>query len=135
MAILNQLKEKISAFIVWICNQFRHGTEIVKLSGEKNSVEGEIRRRYEELGRTIYESKGENMSACREICDRIDELSDRLEALNARDVQIRSRSRCPACGAVMSKKAKFCSACGAAMPEVAAKEAEPVQEKAENTEE
>ena len=135
MAFLNEVKEKISAFVFRACGLLRKGWDIVKNSGEKHSVEGEIRRKYEELGRTIYESKGENMSACREICDRIDELSDRLEALARKDVVLRSRSRCPQCGAAMSRKAKFCSACGAAMPEAPAKEAEPVQEKAENTEE
>ena len=123
MAFFNELKEKISAFVFRICDVFRKGWDIVKNSGEKHSVEGEIRRRYEELGRTIYQSKGEDMSACREICDRIDELSDRLEALTQKDVALRSRIRCPQCGAVMGKKAKFCSACGAAMAENSAKEA------------
>ena len=129
MAFFDQLKEKISAFILRVCNLFRKGWDIVKNSGEKHSVEGEIRRKYEELGRTIYESKGEDMAACREICDKIDELTDRLELLTRKDVVLRSRNRCPACGAVMAKKAKFCSACGAAMPE------EPLPEKTETTEE
>ena len=130
MAVFNELKEKISAFVLNVCNLFRKGWSIIKNSGEKHSVEGEIRRKYEELGRTIYESKGENMSACREICDRIDELSDRLEALTQMDVVLRSRSRCLQCGAAMSKKAKFCSACGAAMPQAAS--AEPTTEQPED---
>ena len=123
MAIFEQLKEKISAFVLNLCDLFRKGWDIIKNSGEKHRVDGEIRRRYEELGRTIYESKGENMSACREICDKIDELTDRLEELTQKDVILRSRSRCPRCGAAMSKKAKFCSACGAAMPREDVKEA------------
>ena len=117
MAIFEQLKEKISAFVLNLCDLFRKGWSIIKNSGEKHRVEGEIRRRYEELGRTIYESKGEDMSACREICDKIDELAERLETLTRKDVVLRSRVRCPRCGAVMAKNAKFCSACGEAMPE------------------
>lgn len=127
MAFLNEVKEKISAFVFHACGLFRKGWDIVKNSGEKHSVEGEIRRRYEELGRTIYESKGENMSACREICDRIDELSDRLEEITQKDVVLRSRIRCPQCGAAMNKKAKFCSDCGAAMPQESAKDASAEQ--------
>lgn len=128
MAFLNELKEKILVLILRICAWFRKGWDIVKTSGEKHSVEGEIRRRYEELGRTIYESKGENMSACREICDKIDELTDRLETIKQKDTVLYSRRRCPRCGEAVSKKAKFCSACGASMPEEAAQEQGPSTE-------
>lgn len=120
MAFFDHLKEKFTAFVSWIAGKFRHGAEIVKISGEKQRLAGEIRRYYEELGRTIYKSKGQDTDACREICEKIDECSERLEAIAERDVLIRSRNRCPRCGEAMPKKAKFCSACGAAMPEEAA---------------
>ena len=117
MAFFDQFKEKCSAAAIVVGNKARHGTEIVKNAGERRTLGSEIRSLYEELGRTIYESKGQDMDACRDICEKIDERRERLEALTARDVQIRSRNRCPRCGAVMNRKAKFCSACGAAMPE------------------
>lgn len=122
MELLNRLKEKTAAIILWIVEKFRHCTDIVKTSGEKNRITGEIRRHYENLGRTIYESKGEDMSACREICDKIDVLHDRMEELTARDAVLRRRVRCPRCGAVMNRKAKFCSECGGSMPEITTEE-------------
>lgn len=117
MAFFDQIKEKCSAAAIVIGSKARHGTEIVKNAGERRTLDNEIRRLYGELGRTIYESKGQDMDACRDICEKIDECRERLEALAARDVQIRIRNRCPQCGAAMNRKAKFCSACGAAMPE------------------
>jgi len=129
MAFFEQMKEKFFAVVGWICEKLRHGRDILKVSGEKNRITGEIRRQYESLGRTIYESKGEDMSACREICDRIDALNDRLEELTARDAVLRSKVRCPRCGTAMERTARFCSACGAAIPGIAAeKPAETTEE-------
>lgn len=128
MALFDQLKEKLFAGVDFAAGKLRHGREIVKISNEKRVISGEIRRRYEELGKTIYESKGEAMAECRAICDRIDELKDREESLTARDVVLRSRSRCPRCGEAMPRKAKFCSACGSAMPEAPVNEANPTEE-------
>ena len=121
MELWNRLKEKFSAFVYEGCKNLRQCVDSLKLSGEKSRVDGEIRRRYEELGRTIYESKGENMTACREICDRIDELNDRREELLRRDILLPGRVRCRQCGTIMGKKAKFCVHCGAAMPEISDK--------------
>ena len=115
MAFFDQFKETFSSAALAAGKKVRSSTEVVKVSGEIRVVKGEIRRFYEELGRTIYESKGQDMDTCREICEKIDARMEKLDALTRRDQQI--RRHCPACNAVMNKKAKFCSACGAAMPE------------------
>lgn len=131
MAIFEQMKEKVSIAALSIGNKARHGAEIARIAGEKRVIAGEIRRHYEELGRTIYESQGRDMDTCREICEKIDQKKARLEALTARNVILCNQNRCPECGAVMNRRAKFCSACGAAMPESVEKKDEPVQEKPE----
>ena len=115
MAFFDQFKERFASFTQTAGKKVRRSTEVVKVSGEIRVIRGEIRRFYEDLGRTIYESKGQDMDACREICEKIDARVEKLDVLTRRDQQI--RRHCPSCDAVMNKKAKFCSACGAAMPE------------------
>lgn len=117
MSFLEELKEKISVIANRLLDALRHGRELVHVSAEKNRVGAEIRSRYEDLGRTIYESRGEDMSACREICDQIDALKEKEAELTAKDALLRHRCRCPRCGTPMNRKAKFCSACGAPMCE------------------
>lgn len=117
MAFFDLIMEKIAAAWLFVSGKLRLGVEIVKNSVERRRIDGEIRRDYAALGRAVYDSKGRDMDACREICDRLDARNEQLEALTRRSTQMLRRRRCPECNAVMGKKARFCSECGAAMPE------------------
>jgi len=51
------------------------------------------------------------------IVEKLDDYARRLTESKARSMQLRRQWCCPACGAVMGRRARFCSACGEAMPE------------------
>ena len=117
MAFLNEFKEIFNKAAQSVTSKTKDSVEISRLSGESRSIAGELATLYEQIGRCYVDSKGSDLEALEPLCARVEELRERLEELERQRMQLKNQNRCPACGAVMPKNARFCSSCGRRMPE------------------
>jgi len=92
--------------------------EVVDISKYKINaaeVNSEIKRRYEALGRIVYDAKT-NGYLCDEIVEKnvkeIDVLYQRLNEINSKIAKIKNRVCCKNCGAINDKSSVYCSKCG-----------------------
>ena len=89
--------------------------DISKLRLNAADLNNEISKRFEALGRVIYDSKKtENDSAdlVNECITAIDELYEQLDAVNDQISALRSRVLCKKCGAENPAEACSCNMCG-----------------------
>ena len=124
MAFFNDFKEIFTSAAQSVTSKTKDSVEITRLSSESRSVAGEIEDLYREIGRVYVDSQGTDGVTLAPLCAKVAELRDRLESLERQKLQLRNQNRCPSCGAVMGKGARFCSSCGRRMPE-SAPETEP----------
>ena len=125
MAFFNDFKELFSSAAQSVSSKTRDSVENARLAGESRSTANELANVYEQLGRLYVDSEGSDSAGLTALCARALGLREKLEQLEKQRMQLRSQNRCPACGAVSAKDARFCASCGRRMPE-AAPEAEPV---------
>ena len=119
MAFFNDFKEIFTSAAQSVTSKTKDSVEITRLSGESRGIANELATLYEQIGRCYVDSKGSDLEALEPLCARVEELRDRLEELERQRMQLKNQNRCPACGAVMAKNARFCSNCGRRMPEPA----------------
>ena len=89
--------------------------DITRLKVSAAEINKEISRRYEALGRIIYDSQksGTDISGITGECVKsIDALYARLDDVNGRMAKLQDRKYCPSCAAVVDKKSLYCSRCG-----------------------
>ena len=119
MAFFNDFKEMFTSAAQSVTNKTKDSVEISRLSSESRSVAGEIEDLYREIGRVYVDSKGTDGTTLAPLCAKVAELREKLESLERQKMLLRNQNRCPSCGAVMAKGARFCSNCGRRMPEPA----------------
>ena len=119
MAFFNDFKELFASAAQSVSNKTKDGVEIGRIASESRGVANELATIYEQIGRAYVDSEGRNLEEIAPLCARALELREKLEALERQKLQIRNQNRCPACGAVAAKEARFCSNCGRRMPEPA----------------
>lgn len=123
--------------------------DMSKLRINLSELNGEINRRYQELGQFIYEAKKAGTADEAELEEKIvgiDDLYAQFTAVSAQLAALQNKVTCPCCGKQMDIDATFCSHCGvklgrgaapsenpAEAPEAAAEEA-PAEKPEENTE-
>lgn len=109
--------------------------DMSKLRINMSELNGEITKRYQELGRFIYEAKKAGSADEAELADQIagiDDLYAQLSAVSAQYASMQKKVTCPACGKQMPTDSMFCSNCGAKLENAPA---EPeAEEAAEETE-
>ena len=89
--------------------------DVSRLRLTSAEISKEITRRYEALGRVVYDSAkaGTDISGLVTECVRsIDALYGRLDSVNSRVADLRDKKYCSSCGAVVDKESLFCSRCG-----------------------
>ena len=105
--------------------------ETSKLKMQILSVNGEISKAYEALGKLVYEAAKNNDSVGEEMeaaMDKIDELKDKLAELEGNVSVLKKEKTCGNCGASCALDAQFCSRCGAILEVVEKVDAEVVEE-------
>ncbi|WP_077533694.1 zinc ribbon domain-containing protein [Massiliimalia massiliensis] len=94
---------------------------ISKLKLETVKVNNEIKSLYEKLGRSVYQSRGKsgnsNEDTVHSLCEEIDELLSKLDALNKEIAELKNVTVCPGCGQNNPKENVYCSKCGARIKE------------------
>ena len=110
--------------------------DMSKLRINMSELNGEITKRYQELGRFIYEAKKAGSADEAELADQIagiDDLYAQLSAVSAQYASMQNKVTCPACGKKMPTDSMFCSHCGAKLENAPAEPEEDAEavEKAE----
>ncbi len=90
--------------------------DMSKLRISLSEINGEIGRRFTELGQFVYEAKktgvvddailAEKLAGIDDLYAQTAQISEQLDVLQ-------NRSTCPVCGKKVAQDAAFCSACGA----------------------
>lgn len=110
--------------------------DISKLRISAGELNSEISKRYESLGRMVYDAQKTDNDATdliKECVSAIDDLYEQLDAVNEQISAMRNRTICKGCGAENPQSANYCSKCGKKLEESAPEEPEvydavPVQD-------
>ena len=105
--------------------------DVSKLKLTSAEISKEITRRYEALGRLVYDSRKSDteISGLVDECVRsIDALYGRMDDVNSRVAKLRDKQYCATCGATVERGAIYCARCGCRVSPAAA---QPESEKAE----
>lgn len=107
--------------------------DISKLRVNATELNGEISKKYEALGRLVYDSVKANASPeglVEEYVESIDALYQKLDDVNDKINSLRKKSACPVCGTQNAEDALFCSHCGVKLKynETSAEEAGDAEE-------
>ncbi|MDF2632600.1 MAG: hypothetical protein K0Q85_1196 [Caproiciproducens sp.] len=89
--------------------------DVSKLRINAADLNNEISKRYESLGRTIYEEKktdNDSSDLVSECIATIDDLYEQLDAVNEQLVAMRAKLICRNCGQENPQNAAYCSKCG-----------------------
>ena len=110
--------------------------DMSKLRINISELNGEINKRYQELGQFIYEAKKAGTADEAELADKIagiDDLYAQFSVVSAQLAAMQNKITCPACGKQMPQDSMFCSHCGMKLekPQPAAPVKEPAAEPVE----
>ena len=89
--------------------------DISKLRFNAADINNEISKRFESLGRVVYDAeKTENNSSelVSECVKAIDDLYDQLDAINEQIAVLKNRVKCKSCGFENAQDAIYCNKCG-----------------------
>ncbi len=98
-----------------------------KLTIAAADIKAEISKKYEILGRIVYEAKTTGKcydKSIEEIVTKINELKAQLASVNEMIASGKKQQKCPACGYYNPKNALYCCKCGTRLPAPAADEEE-----------
>ncbi len=101
--------------------------DISKLRLNATELNNEISKRYEALGRVVYDAakEAQDVSGLIEECViSIDALYLRLDEVNDKISTLQSKVVCPNCGFSNEESSLFCSQCGAALPDLSEDESD-----------
>ena len=111
--------------------------DISKLRLNASEIQRDISKKYEMLGKMVYDASKSGHSAGIGFDEHIEELNvlfQKLDEVNEKISALSRKTVCPRCGAKNDEKAVFCSRCGARLGEHPAEAAPsaPEEEKAES---
>lgn len=89
--------------------------DVSKLRLSAAELNKEIDKRFEALGRVVYDSRkdGTDIDGLVAECEKsIDALYERLDAVNEKIAHIKEKRYCDGCGAVIDRASIYCSRCG-----------------------
>ena len=117
MALLNDLKGKLSQASQTTVNKVKDLSEVARLNGEISDAQGKIGELYGKIGFEVYKARQEGgepeldglMEQVKQLHQKIAENNELIQAINAVNT-------CPQCGAKIKKGMAFCSSCGYKLP-------------------
>ncbi len=92
--------------------------EVSRLRFNAAELTGEINKKYEALGRLVYDARMDSTDVSDMIDECISNINDayrRLDEVNEKIATTMKRRRCSSCSAVNSKDALYCNRCGRRM--------------------
>lgn len=121
MEFFNDLSKRFSNVAKSVSEKTKDSVEVTRIASDLRLQRNALEQLYTELGKVCYTIRmGEGDSEqAEQLAQRIQRTNQRIEELSAQRDTIRDVRRCPGCGSVMAKEARFCSACGRRLPEEA----------------
>lgn len=116
MGILEDVMFNAKAAVNAVGQKAGQIVDVSKLRLNAADLNNEISKRYESLGRLVYDAKKtENSSSdlVEECIAVIDDLYEQLDEVNDQIALIKNLIKCKSCGYENSQEAVFCSRCGA----------------------
>ncbi len=87
--------------------------EITKLNSQINSEKDKIKDFYVKIGEEVYKAYAVGQgSAYDEVCGQIKQVEDTINELTAKVLELKNATKCPSCGAEVTKETTFCPKCG-----------------------
>lgn len=87
--------------------------EITKLNSQISSEKDKIKDIFVKIGEEVYNAYAAGQgSAHDELCGQIKEIEDKINELTAKVLELKNATKCPNCGAEVTKDTAFCSKCG-----------------------
>lgn len=111
MNFFDKLSSTLSATGKDVAQKTKDVTETARLSMEISTKKSQIENKYHELGKAYYEVHRDNPEFP-QVAE-IAELFSQIDALERQIADIKGETRCPSCGNLIEKGAKFCKHCGA----------------------
>lgn len=115
MSIFDKLGKKVEEATQIATKKSGELVEITKLSTNIKSEEQNIKRLYEEIGRTVYENSlinSELYSHIGKFSDEIQESQSEINSLKARLRELKNIKLCQNCNSEVSSSSSFCDQCG-----------------------
>ena len=135
MAFFDDLKKSLTDVSETIAKKSGEVMEVQKLKLKKCTIESDIRKDYELLGRIYFnamEESGAIDDSVLEIFQKIVEAKDAVAEIEKNLEKFSKSKKCPVCGGKSSKDTAFCPHCGTKFPaeetDEAAEESEPAEE-------
>ena len=119
MDFFNDLSKRFSNVAKSVSEKTRDGVEVTRIANDLRIQKNALEQLYTELGKVCYALRMGNGNAeqAEQLADSIRRIHARIEELTAQRDAIRDVRRCPGCGAVVPKEARFCAYCGKRLPE------------------
>lgn len=119
MDFFNDIGKKVSNVARQMTEKTRESMESTRLYGDIRSSQNDLEQLFGEYGKACYAMRTANgdEEKVRNLEGGIQAMIKRIEDLNAQRDELRAVRRCPACGSVQSREARFCANCGKRMPE------------------
>lgn len=123
MDFFNDIGKKFSNVARQVTEKTKESVESTRLYGDIRSSQNDLEQLYAEYGKACFALRmgGDDDEICKSLEGRIQAMIKRIEDLNAQRDELRAVRRCPGCGSVQSREARFCANCGKRMPEDAPK--------------
>ncbi len=103
-----------------VTKKAKSAVEISRLKLNAVELKSEISKKYEALGRLVYESRVDSTDAEDMIAECIDNINityRRLDEVNEKIATALKRRRCSSCGSINANDALYCNRCGKRMSE------------------
>lgn len=115
MGIFDSVVDKTRQAIETAEKKTSNLTESAKLQLNRNEANNELKRRYEALGKMLYDQKKNNKDNS-ELIDKciltIDEINNKINSINIKLDGLKKTVKCIRCGTINSNEDNFCSKCG-----------------------
>ncbi|MBE7043620.1 MAG: zinc-ribbon domain-containing protein [Ruminococcaceae bacterium] len=115
LEFLNVMKEKLSVAGEKVVKKSGQLVDSTKLHYQISTEEGELKKKYERIGKMVYQAKcgeGELSDEINTICDDIALSLEKIGELKQRLQVVKNKKNCPHCGEEIAQDTPYCAACG-----------------------
>lgn len=132
MELFDKLGKKASEAYKMTADKTGKIAKETKMKLKMNELKSQVSDLYEEIGKKVYEKHVEEEDSSidgdiKEICTKIDVLSDEIETMLKECLELKDQKQCPNCHSKIDKDDKFCHECGEQQNDEYAKEVEVVE--------
>ncbi len=116
MAFFESISKKVTDTARAAAKKSGDIVEVTKLNLSIAAEEDKIKRKYMEIGKTVYEAyvNGEEIPySFRKLCEDVKEYEKNIEEMKEKVLQLKGLKTCPSCKAELDEEFAFCPKCGA----------------------